>query len=51
VDAVAVFRVEFVEVVLVDAAGVFSAGVGGGGTFELIDAFRCGCEDCFLVLV
>jgi hypothetical protein len=51
VAAVAVFGVEFAEVVLVDAAGVFGAGVGGGRTVGLVDAFGCGLEDGVLVLV
>jgi hypothetical protein len=37
--------------VLVDAASVFGAGVGGGGAVGLADAFRCGCEDGVLVLI
>jgi hypothetical protein len=51
VTAVAVFGVEFAEVVLVEAASVFGAGVGGGGTVGLVDAFGCGCEDGVLVLI
>jgi hypothetical protein len=50
VAAVAVLGVEFAKVVLVDAASVFSAGVGGGGTVGLVDAFGCGLEDGVLVL-
>jgi hypothetical protein len=37
--------------VLVEAASVFGAGVGGGGAVGLVDAFGCSCEDGVLVLV
>jgi hypothetical protein len=51
VAAAAVFGVEFAEVVLVDAASVFGAGVGGGGTVGVVDAFGCVLEYGVLLLV
>jgi hypothetical protein len=46
VAAIAVFGVEFAEVVIVDTAGV-----GGGRAVGFADAFNCGLKDGVLVLV
>jgi hypothetical protein len=51
VAELAVLGVEFAEVVLVDAASVFGAGVGGGRAVGFVDAFGCGLEDGVFVLV
>jgi hypothetical protein len=51
VAAVAVFRVEFAEIVLVDAACCSWSGVGGGRAVGFVEAFGCGLEDGVLVLV
>jgi hypothetical protein len=49
VAAVAVFRVKFAEVVLVDAACYSWSGVGGGRAVGFVEAFGFGLEDGVLV--
>jgi hypothetical protein len=51
VAAVAVFGVEFAEVVIVDTADVFGVVVGGDRAVRFVDAFGCGLEDGIFVLI